>query len=105
MSQSNGESSRVFVETGEFQLRGIHVIAKVEISEGRVIKIEFNTDKGNKIEGMENVTRFLLGQPLSKALEVKVEQIVPGKSREEETASSALLEAFHRAIEAYIDEE
>ena len=105
MNELHDEPPKVFVGTGEFQLRKVHVVAKVEICDGRVRKVEFSSDDGNTLEGTEEVAKLLVDQPLSKALEVKVEQVVSNNDRDEETTSSALLEAFHRAIESYIDEE
>lgn len=96
----------VFEGTGEFQLRDIYVIAKVEVQNGIVRKIDFASGSGGDLNGAKDIELQLTGQPLSQALEVKAsgEDGLEDR-RTANTVEVAALEAFHRAVEAYLDDD
>lgn len=102
MSDSAG---KVFFGKGEFQLRGVHAIAEVEIRGGRIQRIEFTSGTGNPIEGAVLIADSLQGRTVLQALEFKAQEAGSNASRDEITINIALLEAFHRAIELYLDED
>ncbi len=90
---------------GEFQLHGTHVVASVEVANGLIHRVEFSSGDGEAIEEGKAVARRLVGQPISSALAIKAEQVTATEERSEVTLKTALLEAFHRAIEVCIEEE
>lgn len=100
------EDERVAVGTGEFQLREAHVVARVEVQEGSVRKIEFTTAEGVDSGLADSISSALEGKPLSAALEVKAKAVDGDQlHRGENTGKVALLEAFHRAVESCFDSE
>jgi len=101
----NDSFNNVFCGKGEFQLRDIHAVAEVEVSDGLIQKIEFTSGNGGAIEGANSMARMLTGQPVSQALEIKAEDVSQDGNRSEIVIKTALLEAFHRAIELYMDEQ
>lgn len=98
---STGESA--IFGTGEFQLRGVHVVARVQLQDGVVREIEFQSLNGQPISEAEQMARQLRGQPLSRALEVKAKEVDAIDEPGESVAKVALLEAFHRAVEFCLD--
>ncbi len=94
-----------FIGTGEFELRNIYVVAKVEVKEGIVHKIDFNSDQEEVAAEADRIAKQLKGQPLSKALEVNAKDVDSFEVRDESPATVALLEAFHRAIEVCLHED
>ncbi|MCP4605141.1 MAG: hypothetical protein GY847_32250 [Proteobacteria bacterium] len=100
------EDENVFAGTGEFQFRDTYVVASVEVKDGIVQKIEFTSKSGIQIQNAEQISGRLRGKPLSVALEVKAQEIGTFEDhRGENVADVALLEAFHRAVEACLDNE
>lgn len=98
-------SGQTFVGTGEFELRDVYVVAKVEVRDGIVHSISFSAENGNEIPEADEVAGQLRGQPLSRALEVKAKEIDSISKQGEPIAKVALLEAFHRAVEVCLDSE
>jgi hypothetical protein len=96
----------IFTGIGEFQLRDIHVIATVEVHNGIVRRIDFTTGSGGELVGAREIENQLKGHLLSQALEVKAGKEDGLENRHgRDTVEVAALEAFHRAVEAYLDSE
>lgn len=96
----------IFKGIGEFQLRDTHVIATVEVQNGIVQKIDFTSGSGGDLEGAKDIEFQLIGHPLSQALEVKARSDDGFEDRRSaNTVEVAALEAFHRAVEAYLDDD
>jgi hypothetical protein len=94
-----------FIGTGEFELRNIYVVAKVEVKDGIVQKIDFNSEQEEVAAEADRIAKQLKGQPLSKALEVNAKDVDSFEVRDESPAAVALLEAFHRAVEVCLHED
>jgi hypothetical protein len=94
-----------FIGTGEFELRNIYVVANVEVKDGIVEKIDFNSEQEAVAVEADIIAKQLKGQPLSKALEVKAKDVDSLEVRDEPIAKVALLEAFHRAVEVCLHED
>lgn len=100
------DSDPIFVGHGEFQLRDVYATANIEVQSGLVQSINFSTSPGIEPEDVTLITNLLKGKPLLSALEVKAREVDEfDTQREKEVAKVALLEAFHRAVEACFDEE
>ena len=105
-SETNGAEKNVFSGMGEFQLRDIHVIAKVEVQGGVVQKISFNSGAGEQIAEAGEIAEQLTGKALARALELKARDSNEADDRRgDNTVEVALFEAFHRAVETYLDDE
>ena len=105
-SSDSTTSDTVHVGKGEFQIKDIHVSAEVKVLLGTIREINFASLNKEKLEEADEIKEQLIGQPLSKALEVKAREVDPPGDRPPENPSKvALLEAFHRAVESCIDVE
>ena len=96
---------QTFIGTGEFELRDVYVVARVEVRDGVVHEVRFSAENGKAVEDAEEVAAQLRGQPLSRALAVKAKEVDSINKRGEPIAKVALLEAFHRAVEVCLDGE
>ncbi len=100
------ENEIVLVGTGEFQLRDVYVVATVRVQDGIVKKIDFTSTDGIQVGDTTQTAEQLEGKPLLEALEVKAREVDSYEDhRGENVAKVALLEAFHRAVEACFDNE
>jgi hypothetical protein len=95
----------ILVGDGEFQIRDVHVVAKVKITDGLVQEVEFYDGDNGEIAEATQVQQQLRGQAVSSALEVKAEEFQCFDSLDESGVQVALFEALHRAIEACLDDE
>lgn len=105
VTQPTDLENQVLAGKGEFEFRGTYAMAEVEIQASIVKKIAFTDEKGNPPKGADRVCEQLRGKRLSQALEVKAKEIDAFEKRGEDTVKVAMLEAFHRAIEACLEEE
>ena len=94
-----------FNGSGEFELRNIYVKANVEVKDGIVEKIDFDSEQDDVAAEADRIAKLLKGQPLSKALQVKAKDVDSHEVRDEPIATVALLEAFHRAVEVCLHED
>jgi hypothetical protein len=94
-----------FIGTGEFELRNIYVVATVEVKDGIVQKIDFNSEQEDVTVEADRIAKQLKGQPLSRALEVNAKDVDSFEVRDESDATVVLLEAFHRAVEVCLHED
>ncbi len=102
-TQSN-TGDTVYSGTGEFQIKDVYVRAEVEVCSGTICKVNFSSPDGQIGEAVSMVER-LKGQPVAQALAVNPREIEPGDHATESPSKVALLEAFHRAVEACFDSE
>lgn len=95
-----------YIGQGEFQLKNVHVHATVEVQSGQIRRVEFKaSEDGARVEA-ESVVSHLTGQTLAKALELKAGEVGDtAADQHEKLTQVALLEAFHRAVEGYLDDE
>ena len=105
VTQSSDLEDLVATGKGEFEFRNTYAMAEVEVLAGVVRKIAFFDESGNPPRGADQICEQLKGKPLSQALEVKAKEVDAFENRGEDTLKLAMLEAFHRAIEACIDAE
>lgn len=96
------EKSHV-IGTGEFQLKGIYVEARVEVQCGLVKDIRFTDDKGESIPEAAKKLETLRGKSLHHALMFTSENNNAFADAEQKATFVTLLEAFHRALEACVD--
>lgn len=101
-SDKGRRDGELFVGKGEFELRGMHVVATVGVRDGIVADIEFRLGSGMPIAEAERIADLLKGHTISSALQLKAEELLSIDDRAER---AALLEAFHRAVESYLDNE
>lgn len=91
--------------TGEFERHGIHVIATVEIRVGVIRGVGFATDSGQTPPGADEIASLVVDQPVSSALAINAG---PDFFPQDDTGievREVLLEAFHRAVEACLDQQ
>jgi hypothetical protein len=105
MSESEPASGSIVTGTGEFERDGIHVVASVEVRVGVIHGVGFSLEDGTEPPGAAEVAAKLVGRAVSEALEVNAgpecfSQEEPGIETRE-----VLLEAFHRAVEACLDQQ
>jgi len=91
--------------TGEFERGGLHVIATVEIELGVIRGVGFATADGKLPAEADEVTSLVVDKPVSSALEISASSdfFTSGESGFE--TREVLLEAFHRAVEACLDQQ
>ncbi|MDJ0764762.1 MAG: hypothetical protein QNJ97_17410 [Myxococcota bacterium] len=91
---------------GEFQLKGISAAAEVEVRNETVCEVRFSFEPHEAENEAIHLAKQLKGHPLAKALSVKAKKIdATGDRASENPIKVALLEAFHRAVEACLDDE
>lgn len=99
-------SDTVFVGKGEFQIKDIYVRAEVEVCSGTICKVRFSSPSGGEFGEAKIMTERLTGQRLSEALAVNALENDAVNDRPSESPTNvAILEAFHRAVEACFDSE
>jgi hypothetical protein len=106
MSGDKNESGSTITGTGEFEHRDRYVIATVEIGEGLIRSISFGEDAPGGQKVCARLGDLLTGRSVSEALALtsqKVFEVCPEVC--ETRAHEVLLEAFHRAVEACLDQQ
>jgi len=91
--------------TGEFERDGLHVIATVEIDIGVIRGVGFATDDGQMPPGADAVSALVVDKPVSTALAVSAESDFFADDDSDRQGREVLLEAFHRAVEACLDQQ
>ena len=91
--------------TGEYERDGLHVIATVEIDFGVIRGVGFATDDGQVPPGADVVAALVVDKPVSSALEVGAGSDFFSDDDAGVEGREVLLEAFHRAVEACLDQQ
>lgn len=93
-----------FRGTGEFQLRDVHVFAEVTVRDARIETVTFRDSEGAPVPGADDVANAVSGKPVLEALEISSERLSSVETRDAMPTNVALLEAFHRAMEMFLDD-
>jgi len=105
MKNSEPSSGIKVSGTGEFERDGLHVLATVEIDFGVIRGVGFATEDGKVPEGADEVTALVVDKPVSTALSVNAGSDFFPAGEVGFQAREVMLEAFHRAVEACLDQQ
>ena len=76
-STDSSSGDTVFFGRGEFQIKDVYVCAEVKVLCGIISAVNFSSPKGEALEDADDMAKRLIGQPLSRALEVNAREIDP----------------------------
>jgi len=100
MNERDSLSSSTLTGIGEFERKGVHIIATVVVHSGCVDSVSFASKSDDDVGGVAEVVKRLAGTPLSKALEITVNNWEdPGIVQLNKDILEVMLEAFYRAVE------
>lgn len=106
MKHDDPVSTSTVTGTGEFWRKDIHIIASVEVHAGVIRSVGFAFDDGREVEGAAEVVAQLTDRTLRDALEVQATSDAGSPGSQLGVAErEVLFEAFHRAVEACLDQQ
>ncbi len=104
-SDSNTDDT-IFNGRGEFQIKDVYVRAEVEVRSGKISEVSFSSPSRDIFNDASEMAKRLKGRRVSEALEENdLETNLTGDRPSMSPSKVALLEAFHRAVEACFDSE
>ena len=88
---------------GEFELRDAHVVATVAVRDGVIESVSFADGSGDLLPDAGYFAGLVRGRTVQQVLELRSELFVDGDRRSTPT-DVATVEAFHRALESYLED-